>query len=350
MKICLVGASYQEWSLPFDPQRTVNLYPVFDQNGGKEVSALYGTEGLSLFATIGTGAVRGCFASTNGRAFAVIGYNLYEIDINGTGTSRGSRDGSSGLVTIEENGVQLAICDGTSVYIFTYATNVFAKVTDADLPSASTITFIDGYFVVNKVNSGIFYISALYDGTSWAALDFATAESSPDNLKRVIKAIGQLWLLGEKTTEIWNNTGDSVFPFEKTSGADFATGILSPLTALELERSLFWVGRDKSGVGGVYRTQGYSAQKISTPPIEKLIIDAGDYDNMTAFSFTSLGHTFYMITGGGLETSLVYDLTTGLWHERAFTGDDGKFEQHLANLHMFIFNKHIVGDRSEGKL
>ena len=48
MKIGLVGPSYQARSLPFNAQRTVNLFPVFDEQG-KETAALYGTPGLKLF-------------------------------------------------------------------------------------------------------------------------------------------------------------------------------------------------------------------------------------------------------------------------------------------------------------
>ena len=350
LKIGLVGSSYQEWSRPFDPQRTVNFYPVSDKKGGKEVSALYGTPGLQTFTTQGTGYIRGEFLSGNGRAFVVSGSQLIEIDSAGVGTVRGSIDQSIGNITIDENGFQLAICDGKSLYILTYSSNVFAKVTDPDLPDVGTVTFLDGYFICNKTDTGQFYISGVLDGTSWNALDFATAESSPDNLKRVIRGIGQLWLIGENTTEVWNNTGDSVFPFSVISGAQFNKGILAPYSAVEIDESLFWVGRDKNGVGTVYQTSGFSAVKISTPPIEQKIIAASANDELTAFTYNDQGHKFYMITGGGLETSLVYDLTTGEWHERAYKNEFGAFEQHLASSHMYAFGKHLVGSRVDGKI
>ena len=66
MKIDLVGPSYQAWSLPFNAERSVNLYPVMDKRG-KDVAALYGTPGLSLFGVAGLGQCRGAFASSNGR-------------------------------------------------------------------------------------------------------------------------------------------------------------------------------------------------------------------------------------------------------------------------------------------
>lgn len=349
MKIGLVGPSYQERSIPFDAQRTINLYPVFDKDG-KEVSALYGTPGLSLFATAGTGPVRGSYASANGRAFVVSGSNLYELTSVGATTLRGSLETASGIVSIDENGLQLAICDGESAYIFTYATNAFVRVTDSDFPSAGTITFIDGYFAVNKNDSGVFYISSSYDGTAWAALDFATAESSPDELLRVINAVGQLWLLGTFTTEVWTNTGASAFPFERISGAKMEMGILAPHSAVAVDNSLFWVGRDRIGSGIVYRAQGFTPQRISTSAIELLLQQASSPETLRAYTYQQDGHTFYVITGGGMDTTLVYDISTQLWHERTYLNSSGEFEQHLGACGMFAFSQQLVGSRIDGKI
>ena len=349
MKIGLVGPSYQEFSLPFDAQRSVNLFPVFDDMG-KEVAALYGTPGRTRFSTCGTGPVRAMFASSNGRAFLVSGNTLYEVFTDGTSTSRGTLATSSGNVSFDENPTQLGICDGSALYILTYATNAYSQVTDPDLPSAGTLTFIDGYFVINRNNTGQFYISALNNGTSWAALDFATAESSPDALLRVYNAIGQLWLFGVTTTEIWTNTGDSAFPFQRISGAKFEMGILAPHTALTVGDTIYWVGRDKRGVGQVYRAAGFRPKLISTPAIDKLIQAATDPTTMQSYTYQEMGRTFYAITGGGLQTTLVYDLTTEFWHERALLDEDGQYQQDIAYAHMFAFNQHLVGDRRNGNV
>lgn len=351
MKIGLVGGSYEERSLPFDAQRTINLFPVLDETGqGKEISALYGTPGLTTFTTCGAGMIRGEFCAANGRAFVVSGTDLYEITSAGVATSRGSLLTTSGTVTMDENGTQLAICDGTYVYIFTYSTNAFARVTDADLPSSGTLCFLDGYFVVSKNSSGAFYISSLYDGTAWDALDFATAESSPDDLVRVFNAIGQLWLFGKKTTEIWSNVGGSGFPFERINGAKIETGCLAAHTVVSLDNSVFWLGRDNKGSGIVYRAQGFKPERISTHAIEYKIQQVADATNLIAYTYQQDGHVFYVLTGQGLDTSLVYDITTQQWHERAYLNASGEYEVHLSNSYMFAFNKHLVGDRTSGKV
>jgi hypothetical protein len=349
MRIGLVGGTKQEWSLPFDAQRTVNLYPVLNEEG-KEVSALYSTPGLSLFSDIETGQTRGMYYASNGRAFAVIGSTLYEFFASGSTTNRGSLLNSAGAVSIADNGFQLAVCDGVNLYIFTYSTNTFAKVSDTDLPEVGYVTFIDGYFVVNKLNSQSFYISTQYDGTLWAALDFASAESSPDELKCVYNAVGQLWLLGEFTTEVFTNTGSSAFPFEKIQGGKIDVGCIATHSVLEVGGTLLWLGQDKFGSGGVYQTTGFSPNKISTSPIELLIKSATDKENIKAWAYQENGHTFYCLTGGGLTTTLVYDLTTGIWHERSYFNSYGEHETSLVCCHVFAFGKHIVGDRNIGRL
>jgi hypothetical protein len=349
VRIGLVGPTYTERSLPFDAQRTINLFPVLDQQG-KETAALYGTPGLLSFATAGSGPIRGCYNAANGRAFMVSGNGFYEISSLGVATSLGGLDTSSGICSIDENGTELAVCDGAGVYILTYSSNAWAKVTDADLPTAGTITFIDGYFVVNQVDTGKFYISGLYAGTTWDALDFATAESSPDELLRVINAVGQLWLFGVKTAEIWTNTGDSTFPFQRISGAKMEVGILAPHTAIPIDNSVMWVGRDNIGQGIVYVAKGFSPRRISNSAIELKIQAASDAENLRAYTYQEDGHVFYVLTGGGLETTLVYDITTQQWHERAYLADDGNFETHIGACGMFAFGKQLVGDRRNGMI
>lgn len=349
MKIGLVGPTYQEWSLPFDAQRTVNLFPVLDQMG-KEVAALYGTPGLELFTVAGNNPVRGLFQATSGRGFAVAGAILYEITADGVSTNRGTLDQSSGTVSMAENGFQLCICDGMDLYIFTYETGVFQKVTGTALPSAGTVTSLDGYFIINRNDTGSFYLSGLYDGLSWAALDFATAESSPDNLVRVFNAIGQLWLLGSETTEVWTNTGNSAFPFQRIAGAKMEIGCLAKHSAVEIDNSLFWLGADKFGRGIVYQARGFTPRRVSNNPIELIIQGADDLDEIRAYSYQEGGHLFYVLTGGGLGTTLVYDVTTQIWHERAYLNEFGTYEQQLGACYMYIFGRHLVGDRRNGNI
>lgn len=350
MKIGLVGPSYSDRSLPFDAQRTINLYPVMDETQqGKEVSALQGTPGLLNFVTCGSGPSRGGFSATNGRAFIVSGNGFYEIFSNGTSTQWGTLTSGSSSITMDENGSQLAVCDGGSVWIFTYATNAFVLVT-SNIPVAGTISFIDGYFVVNKVGTAQFYISNLYDGTTWQALNFASKESSPDNLSTTVNAFGQLVLLGQQTMEIWNNTGNVLFPFQRISGAKIKQGCTAPYSAVSMDNSILWVGSDNRGAGIVYRLDGFVPTRISTHAIEYILQQVPDLTVLRAYTYQQDGHTFYVLTGAGLNTTLVYDVSTKLWHERAYLNATGQFERHLGVFCIYAFGKQLVGDRSNGNV
>jgi hypothetical protein len=351
VKAGLVGPSYQERSLPFDAQRTVNLYPAIDETRkGKEVAALYGTPGLELFATVGIGAIRGVFCSANGRAFVISNTELYEITSGGSSTLMGTLTSDATIVTITENFTQLIICDQTDLYTLTYSTDTFAKVSDVHKPNAKTVTYIDGYAVINKVDSGEFYISDIQDATAWDALEFATAEQSPDKLVRVFAALGQLYLFGERTTEAWYNSADVDFPFEKVNGANMPVGCAAANSVVEMDNSIVWLGQAENGQGIVYRMQGYVPQRISTHAIEYAINRSTDLSNIRAYCYQQDGHTFYVMTGGNLETTLVYDASTQLWHERAYLEEDGSFSTHKGSCCMFAFGKHLVGDKTNGNI
>ena len=350
MKIGLVGPTYDQRSLPFNAQRSINLFPVMDETG-KEVSSMYGTPGLLTFGTAGSGPHRGAFKSGVNRAFFVSGVSLYELNQDGTTVSRGSLLTSGGAVSMAEGVAELAICDGVNLYSFNYDLNTFVRVSAVGLPtSVGYVTNLDGYFIVNENGSGRWYISGINNLLSWDPLDFATAESKPDNLVAPVSALGQLWLFGETTLEPWSNRGAQDFPFRRVGSNVIAVGLYAKHSVLEIDNTLIWVGRDEFGAGIVYRANGFTPTRISTTPIEKRIQEASSPQDIRTWAYQEEGAVFIVFTGGGLETSLVFDLSTQMWHERAYLNTDGVFEQHLGNCHIYVFGKHLVGSRKNGKI
>jgi hypothetical protein len=350
MKTGLVGSSNQERGLAFDAQRTINLYPEIDKSG-KEVTALYGTPGLKIFCDTGLSQSRGLFTSANGRMFYISGINFYEISSAGVATNYGTLATLSGVVSMAENSSQLMFVDGTKGYIFTYATNAFAQISDLDFPVASTVTYLDGYFIVNSVNTNQFFVSDINDGFIWSTLDFASAESSPDKLLKVLSANGSLYLFGESTTEVWSNVGDPLFPFVRSAGGKIDIGIFAPATAITSAFGIIFVSRDRNGDGIVYRMDGLSPQRISTPFVERQIHKVTTPELMTAYMYQEDGHTFYVLTGGDLQTSLVYDLLTNEWHERAYLNPyTGLYEQHLGLFGTTAFKKTFVANKTFGSI
>jgi hypothetical protein len=139
---------------------------------------------------------------------------------------------------------------------------------------------------------------------------YATAEGSPDNIVGLISIHQQLWLFGTKSIEVWYNSGDSLFPFDRVQGSFSLRGCINYKTIATTNNAVFWVGDDNV----VYVSNGYTPNPISTPAIEYRLATRGTKD-FRAFTYTEEGHYFYVLTIDGL-TTLVYDMKTALWHTR----------------------------------
>lgn len=348
-----VGPTYQMDARSFDHQRCVNLYPIISESRtSKSVAALRGTAGLELAVEAGGGPMRGCI-ETNGRSFWVSGNTLYEMLTNETVVSRGTLDTSTPRCTLSFNGTQIFIVDGTFGYIFNIDTDTFTKITDADFPSPAAFgTYQDNYFIVVKGGTSQFYISAIGDGTSWDALDFSSVESMPDDLVGAVSDGTNLFMLGRTSVEIFQNTGNPAFPFERISGALIPSGCAAPHTAIIFDNALTWMGQDDKGGAIVWRMSGYSAGKISTQAIERFIATSTNPVESYAYTYYEQGHAFYCLQVKGLSSTLVCDASTGyLWHEKSYKNNlVQEDQQHRASCHMYFNNKNYVGDRETGKI
>jgi hypothetical protein len=349
--IPFVGQTYQMEARTFDSQRCVNLYPILSESGtSKSVAALRSTSGLELFASVGGGAIRGGIESQQ-RAFFVSGDEFYELDNEGNETMHGTLDTATGVIDIAENPTQVMITDGSYGYIFTKATDTFAKITDIDFPVPSDLTFQDGYFIVTEKDTGKFWISSLNDGLTWDALDFTTVESSPDNLVGLISDSSNLWLFGTKTTEVFQNTGNATFPFQRISGAIIETGCAAQETIQEIDNAVFWLGSDENGDSILWRSNGYNATRASTMPIERKIAESVNVNESYSWVYHERGHAFYVLQLKGVDTTLVLDVATGLWHERSWRNNTtGEDKQHRGSCHIFFKQKHLVGDRENSNV
>lgn len=161
--------------------------------------------------------------------------------------------------------------------------------------------------------AGQWFISALYDSTVIHPLDCATAESSPDALLRVLVHNREVWLFGSDTTEPWQNTGASPFPFERVSGSILEKGTIAGRSPAKVDNSVFWLGSDKI----VYRAQGYQPVRISNFAVEEAIRDCSDVSDAFGMTYVMGGHTFYVLSFPTMNRTFAYDVATQVWHERA---------------------------------
>lgn len=297
-------------------QQMVNMYLEPRKGDGLSKYAIYGTPGRVVFSTVGGSATapRGQIAASDFH-LAVILDRLYTISSAGVAADIGEIEGSL-PVDMAFDGLYVTIVAELKSYTYQHVTGTLAEIADGDFVQASSVAALASYTVTSRKDSGVFAWSGILDATTWAALDFATAESEPDNLVAVRRRGNEIALLGKQSTEFWGLTGDFSSPFARVSTAAANIGCLSRASAVIVDNSLIWAGRDGvAGGGSVYRAAGYIPLKIGTPEIDLLIEATSDKTTLRAFSYQQAGHQFYVLTSPG-EWTYAWDVGSQIWAAR----------------------------------
>lgn len=331
-------------SVNVSAQTRVNLYPQIEKDQEKNVVTMYPTPGLLTFVSFGASPCRALYARDN-TLYAVNGNQLFSVAADGTITARGTLLTGSGRCDMVDNGTQLMIVDGTNGYIFNFNTLVFTQITSPNWPGASTVTFLNGVFIVNKPNTGQFYVSAQYDGLTWAALDFATAETDPDNLVRVLVDGGQLNLFGVNTTEFWGDSGARDFPLARIGAAGVEWGLAARWSLCKFEGSLMFLRRNRLGQVQVCQLSGYNIAVKSNPELETTFQKYTSVENATAFSYMMAGHAFYQINFPTANESWLFDGQTESW-SKVQSGNG----RHRGEIQVNFLSKPYVSDYDNGKV
>jgi len=346
-----IGGAYKLQSASINCQRCVNLYPQLDESGtGKNVAALLGTPGTTLFATLDAAKhpVRGMLATAKGRLFAVTFTTLWEVMSNGTAVNRGTLLTSNGFVGIADNGQQLMLVDGLNGYQFDLSTNMLTML--SGFPGGVTVTFQDGYFIFNQgIDSQVFWITDAYSTTinpTW----FESAEGSPDTLRVVLSDNKSLlWLFGTSSTEVWYDSGAQAFPYARIQGGVIPFGLAADRTPCLVSNTVAWLGNNAQGQGVAYLANGLNPQRVSTHAMEQEWATYSTIADGTSYTYQQDGHEFWVINFPSGNATWVYDVSTQLWHQRAFTGVRG-LERARGDMHVEAFGKHIISDWQYGKL
>jgi len=221
--------------------------------------------------------------------------------------------------------------------------SVLTTITDSDYPGLETVAFLDSYFAGHVDGTGQYYISGIYDGMSWGALDFATAEASPDNLVAVVEVQGQLILFGELTTERHSNTGNVDFPFSR-AGSAIQWGLVSSWAVADLNGSLCFLGRNQLGQVQVCMLQGYQVQVISTPDIDRILNDYASVSGATAYGHMQNGHPFFTLNVS--SETWMFDLVSGAWSQLK----SHNITRHRSEIGVPFINEILVTDYDNGKI
>lgn len=325
----------------------VNYFAARDDDRGV---IMFGAPGLRTITNVsGSTGVRGLYYFSHYKYLCLSignGTNVYQVDMNGNPTLLGQITTSSeGPMWIEDNGFQIAFCDGVTMYVYNAGSGVFSQVTDADFPGAGTLTYQDGYGIFSEPDSARFWLTSLYDFTQIDALDYATKMGASDNLRAVKSDHRELWLFGtERSIEVWQNTGNSLFPFERISGGYLEDGLAAVAGVVSADQSLFYLSINNQIKRVV---ANYQTTIVSNRKVDREIGSYEKVDDCIAISYNIEGHIMVEFTFPTANKTLVYDCATQQWYRRTSYPQNGR---HRASCYCYDFDNqiHLVGDYAKG--
>ncbi len=312
-----IGPSGQLADRKAGSQRSVNLrLRLSDETGALVLETV---EGLRTVVTM-PAEIRGLYTSdeVSARHFVVAGSTLYEVAANGTYTARGALASSSGFVSMKNGLYQLIIVDGANGYVFTYATNTLAQITDPDWRGSRWVEELNGTFIfVPYDQPDQFYISAIDDGSNFDALDFSSSDAQPDPIvtHRVMKQ--ELFLFNRRSTEVWIYDGAADFPLVRYNSTPIDIGCVGLRAAIVTSDSMFWIGNTGVGSAIVYEMRGHQPFRVSSDAVEQALSLSTDISQARIWCYQIQGAEFIGITAPGVATTWVYNLAVQQWHEQA---------------------------------
>jgi hypothetical protein len=227
----------------------------------------------------------------------------------------------------------------------------FGVISDPGFEAPSHIAFIDGWLIVNRVGSQAFATSSPVPYTMiFDPLFFALKDSQSDNLQGLQELNRELWLVGERASEIWFNAGGANFAFQRIPGAAPPIGTSAPQSIAQVGDSLAWLGRTLQGENIVVQTQQYSWKRVSQHGVETQISRYPLVADAFAYSYEEEGHLFYVLTFPTADKTWVYD-TNSTWHERlSYDTASGQFHRERPNCYANFQNLRLVGDYQSGQI
>lgn len=245
------------------------------------------------------------------------------VDGNTTGTATYSTGDTSYTVsagTVEDSVHDFAQSGSSTTLFFksttkayTYDGSTVTLVSDVDYPTETVrgVAYLDGRMFVCTPRGKV-YQSADENFASWAALDFISANTEPDEAVFLCKYRDYIMVLKQWSCEFFydaaNATGSILAPVRNMFQL---IGCASSETVRNMAGTVVWMGKTKDGEGrSIYMMAGSEPQPISTPQVDRLL-DADDLTTVSSWSARLGSHQFYGINLSSI--SLAYDFSSGLW-------------------------------------
>ena len=219
---------------------------------------------------------------------------------------------------------------------------------DGAFAGADIVDIVDNYFIYNRPSTQQWAASNLLSPITYG-LSYASKFTGPDNLVSIIADHGQVYLLGEQTSEVWADAGTFPFAFQRIPGSSSQHGIAAKFSVAKLGNSFAYLARNNRGQSEIVMMNGYFPQRISTHAVENTLVNQYVSDAI-AYTYQLEGHECYVITFPSLDLTWVFDISTGLWHKWLWVDTTNTFHRHRSNCSAVFQGLVLVGDYQNGQI
>ena len=337
--IPLVGPSYTNREKPLSAQVSKNLWPELNQEA-RSKAVNHSGAGTKIFATL-EAADRGLH-NFNSLFYAVNGGFLYSIDDDGVETKLGAISGSGRCVMASDT-TQLIIVTGATPYRYTVAGGVEA-ITDSDLVNPTCVAYMNSQFVFDNNNGtiGEFVTSSIQPGLSIDALDFATAESHPDDIIAIVSFRQLMYFFGSDSIEPWQNTGTGNPPWARYNAGVQPYGLAGRDAIVKTTGNMYFL--DSKRIPRRFNGTGEPVN-IGTPPIGIELQKYSKIDDCIAFEFTQDNQQFVAFTFPTANRTWCFHEPSGTWWQMVYGMDN---DRHRASSMINIYGLNYCADHTNG--
>jgi len=330
----VVGGTEQVYSNQQNHALTQNYYIYLSENG----PALQGFPGTTQFSNFVSSAEARGTHTFNEELYQVSGVTLEKIAEDGVRTNLGTIAGTQHCI-FADDGIDMFIVTEGVVYRFNTS---LSTITDSDFESPNSVAYLNSAFIYDG-SADRWVLSDVGDGSSVSQLNYAEAESDPDDLQRVYTFGQRLYLMGIRTIEPWYNTGTGSPPYERIDTGIIQKGLDAVYSVSNTDRFMYFLGDDLN----IYQMSGVQIKNVSNPGLAKEINDFAVTDDAVGFCFNLEGQDFYMITFPNGDESYLYSELTDRWVTLNYLTQGAR---HLANSYQYVYGKHLVSDRRSGRI
>lgn len=287
---------------------------------------------------VGRGAIR-----FQGELYVLVGTTLSRVSSNGTPTTIGTVPGAE-RVRMTTNGTNIVIWRPFDNSLYQSDGATVAQITDPVITTdgAASPDYLDGYIVHRVPDSDEFRNSGL-NALTWNGLDVATAEAKPGAILGLRVDNREILLLKEDCGELWYNAGNPTgSPFSRSPNGFLNLGTCAGESLTSQDNSPFWLANDLTA----RRLSGATPERVSQHGIEAILTDVSLVSDAYAVPYFTHGHLFIAWILPFAGRTIIFDCTTGQWHERDSLG----YGAWRATDIVQCYGEQIVVDRVTGKV